>query len=491
MEPGTDAHLFRSIIETTPQALLLVNGDGIITLVNRGSERLFGYDRAELLGRELELLIPDRFRSQHRGHAQAFLEAPSARKMGVGRDLYGRRKDGSEVAIEIGLTPIDGPTGVSTLASIIDITERKRQEEELRAGHAELQRLSAALEQRVTERTAQLGATQRTLQTLLDALPSMVGYWDAGLVNRFANAAYRNWFGEAGSNLPGKHMVALLGPALFEQNRPFVEGALRGEPQTFERAIPRPNGEGVRHSLAHYLPDVVEGEVRGFYVLVHDVTEITENRQRLAQGLKEREVMLQEIHHRVKNNLQVVSSLLSLQRRRLAQGDAYDALEDCQRRVTTIALIHEQLYHSRDFSRVGFREYVRALVSNVFRTAATSPSVRLELAIEDIALDVGLAIPCGLVVNELVTNALKHAFNQRLGGTVRVKFSRRGSFLELEVSDDGAGLPAGFNIRQTASLGLQVVTTLAEQLGGTLEVVATSGSKFRLTFSDGVSNDAA
>ena len=157
-------------------------------------------------------------------------------------------------------------------------------------------------------------------------------------------------------------MRSLLGSDLFEKNRPFIEGALQGKPQTFERAIPRPNGEGVRHSLAHYLPDIVEGEVRGFYALVHDVTEITENRQQLARSLKEREVMLQEIHHRVKNNLQVVSSLLNLQVRRIAPGTAHDALEDCQRRVTAIALVHEQLYQARDCSRVGFREYIRTLV---------------------------------------------------------------------------------------------------------------------------------
>jgi PAS domain S-box-containing protein len=441
--------------------------------------------RAELLGCELGILIPDRFRENHPGHVRAFLTAPRARAMGVGRDLYGRRKDGSEVPIEIGLTPIDTPTGPLTLASIIDITERKGQEDALRASHAELARLSAALEERVAERTSELDATRRTLQTLLDALPSMIGYWDAGLINRFANKAYRSWFGEAGADLVGKHMLALLGPTLYEQNRPFLEGALQGKAQTFERSIPRPNGEGVRHSLAHYLPDVVDGEVRGLYVLVHDVSEITENRQRLAQSLKEREIMLQEIHHRVKNNLQVVSSLLNLQLRRIAPGAARDALEDCQRRVTTIALIHEQLYQAGDFSRVGFREYVRQLVSNVFRTAASSANVSLELAIDELALDVGLAIPCALVINELVTNALKHAFQERSAGRLRVGMCRRGTALELEVKDDGVGLPNGVDIHQATSMGLLVVRTLAEQLGATLRVNGSSGTTFRLTFSDG------
>jgi PAS domain S-box-containing protein len=323
------------------------------------------------------------------------------------------------------------------------------------------------------------------LQTLLDALPSMIGYWDAGLINRFANKAYRSWFGEAGADLVGKHMLALVGPTLYEQNRPFLEGALQGKAQTFERSIPRPNGEGVRHSLAHYLPDVVDGEVRGLYVLVHDVSEITENRQRLAQSLQEREIMLQEIHHRVKNNLQVVSSLLNLQLRRIAPGAARDALEDCQRRVTTIALIHEQLYQAGDFSRVGFREYVRQLVSNVFRTAAPSANLQLELSIDELALDVGLAIPCALVINELVTNALKHAFQGRSAGRLRVGMCRRGTALELEVKDDGVGLPDGVEIHQATSMGLLVVRTLAEQLGATLQVDGSSGTTFRLTFSDG------
>jgi PAS domain S-box-containing protein len=485
MEQETDSSLFRHIVEMAPQALLLVNRDRVITLANRGAELLFGFERAELLGRELESLIPDRFRSRHPAHVRAFFEAPQARAMGIGRDLYGRRKDGSEVPIEIGLTPIDTPAGSHALASIVDITERKRQEDSLRASHAQLERLSAELETRVQERTSQFDAARSTLQTVLDTMPSMIGYWDAGLINRFANKAYRRWFGEAGVDLTGKHMLTLLGPKLYDQNRPFVEGALQGKAQTFERAIPRPDGQGVRHSLAHYLPEVVDGQVRGFYVLVHDVTEITENRQRLVQSLREREVMLQEIHHRVKNNLQVVSSLLNLQLRRIAPGAARDAVEDCQRRVMTMALIHEQLYQSGDFTRIGFREYVRQLVSNVVRTAAVSSQVTLELAVEELALDVGLAIPCALVINELVTNSLKHAFLERNRGTLRVGMCRRGTQLVLEVTDDGVGLPGGIDVHEATSMGLQVVRTLAEQLGATLEVVRTGGTTFRLTFSGG------
>ena len=476
--------IFRAIVDSAPQAFLVVDGERQITLASRGAEQLFGYGPAELVGCQLEVLVPERLREKHPVYVRTFQEAPQARAMGVGRDLQARRKDGSEVSVEIGLTPLRTTAGSFTLAAIIDITERKRQADLLRAGHAALELRSAELERCIAERTLQLDDTRRTLQTLLDALPSMIGYWDTGLINRFANEAYRNWFGDAGSNLVGKHLLTLLGSDLFEQNRPFVQAALQGKAQTFERDIPRPDGAGVRHALAHYLPDVVEGEVRGFCVLVHDITEITESKQRLARSLQEREVMLQEIHHRVKNNLQVVSSLLNLQLRRIAPGSARDALEDCQRRVTTIALVHEQLYQTRDFSRVTFGDYLRTLVANVVRTAATSTSVRLDLALENVALDVGLAIPCALVVNELVTNALKHAFPGRATGTVRVTFRRSGSSFELEVGDDGVGLPTEFDIRQASSMGHQVVATLAAQLGASIEVAAYGGATFRLTFPD-------
>src|SRR6185369_10074818 len=334
--------------------LLLIDRDRKVVLANRSAEQLFGYASDDLIGREIELLLPERFRQSHPHQVASFYREPQVRPMGPGRELHGRRKDGSEIPIEVGLNPMAAPYGSLTLASVVDITVRKRQEQALRLSHSELERLSATLERQVAERTRQLLAAERHLQTILDALPSMIGYWDKDLVNRFANFAYSEWFGVDARSLLGKHMSELLGPELFEQNRPFAEAALRGEPQTFERAIPRVSGAGFRHSLAHYLPDIVDGTVRGFHVLVHDVSEITESRERLAHAVKEREIMVQEIHHRVKNNLQVITSLLNVQLRRVETNDARAALEDCQRRVMVIALVHDQLYQARDYSKVQF-----------------------------------------------------------------------------------------------------------------------------------------
>jgi PAS domain S-box-containing protein len=207
----------------------------------------------------------------------------------------------------------------------------------------------------------------------------------------------------------------------------------------------------------------------------------------LARNLKEREVLLQEIHHRVKNNLQVISSLINMQVRKLEPGTSRDALEQCQTRVLAIALIHEKLYQSKDYSEVHFAEYARSLAASVFHALGVSQSeIALELAIDDVPLGVDRAIPCGLLLNELITNSLKHAFPAGRRGTVRVELARiAGDQLRLAIKDDGVGLPAGFEPRRTASLGLQLVTTLAEQLDATLEISGHGGATFQLTFSLG------
>jgi len=203
----------------------------------------------------------------------------------------------------------------------------------------------------------------------------------------------------------------------------------------------------------------------------------------LQASLKENEVLLQEIHHRVKNNLQVISSLISMQARSLGPDGSRDALEECQMRVQAIALIHDQLYQSKDCARVPFAEYARALIGNVFKVTDVRPErVRLELAIHDVTLAVDRAIPCGLILNELITNALKHAFPQGRSGTVRVELNRVGEgTLLLEVKDDGAGLPPGFDVYQSPSLGLQLVCMLAEQVQAAIDVERAAGTCFRLT----------
>jgi two-component sensor histidine kinase len=239
-----------------------------------------------------------------------------------------------------------------------------------------------------------------------------------------------------------------------------------------------------------------DGSVVGFAKVTRDVTERREydeelaaKHAELARSHREREILLQEVHHRVKNNLQVISSLMSTQSRRLAAGPAKDALDECQTRVLAIALIHQQLYQSKDYSRVRFAEYARTLAASVFRVTRTSSGdVTLEVDIEDIPLGVNRAIPCGLLINELITNSLKHGFKNNARGTVRVELRSVGREIRLTVEDDGAGLPEAFDVYKAESVGMMLVVTLAEQLDARLTVKrggeSAAGASFAVTFSE-------
>ena len=245
-----------------------------------------------------------------------------------------------------------------------------------------------------------------------------------------------------------------------------------------------------------------DGRFAGFIGSCIDITEIREARDLLRRSndelearvhertaaltasLKEKEVLLREVHHRVKNNLQLVSSLLNMQGRQIADPRFRAALDECQSRVQAIALIHERLYQSRDLANVPFADYVRSLAASVFHATGVSPTrIALDVEIDDITLPVDRAIPCGLILNELMTNALKHAFPDGREGRVGIAIKRLGDArLALIIADDGVGLPAELDIQNTHTLGLELVCTLSEQLEGMLHVDRQQGTSFRLEF---------
>ena len=209
--------------------------------------------------------------------------------------------------------------------------------------------------------------------------------------------------------------------------------------------------------------------------------------------LSEKEVLLKEIHHRVKNNLQVISSLLYLNSKNVTDKKALDMFTDSQNRVKSIALVHERLYRSKDLGRIDFREYVKHLTTDLFRTYAVNPSViSLDININDIFINIDFAVPCGLIINELISNSLKYAFpNYHLEnkkGIINVDFNKYDSDkLMLSVSDNGIGLPNEVNKMKNLSLGLQLVDSLVAQLEGTLKVERNYGTSFKIIFNNGIS----
>jgi two-component sensor histidine kinase/sensor domain CHASE-containing protein len=214
--------------------------------------------------------------------------------------------------------------------------------------------------------------------------------------------------------------------------------------------------------------------------------ELARSNTELAAALNAQEILLRELHHRVKNNLQVIASLFSLQARYLADPRSREIFEESRNRVFSIALAHEKLYRSKDLSRIDFSEYARNLVSHLHSNLAPSAPINVVTDIEAVTLPVETAIPCGLVINELVTNAFKHAFPGGRSGAIRVVLREVDPARWLvAVEDDGIGLPAQISLGKTDSLGLDLVSILATQIGAEVEVTREKGTSFRLTFGGG------
>ncbi len=216
-------------------------------------------------------------------------------------------------------------------------------------------------------------------------------------------------------------------------------------------------------------------------------------RDHLARSLAEKEVLLQEVHHRVKNNLQVIASLLRLQADAFGdQAFAPASLHESQQRVESMAMIHEQLYESADLHRVDVAKHAGLVLSNLLHAYGADPariSGRVALEPGSLMLGVDQAIPAGLILNELISNALKHGFPEGRSGSIAVEVGWRAGSVLLEVRDTGVGLPVNFLLNRTKSLGLRIVQILARQLKGTCEAESVAGATFRVSF-PGVSNEA-
>lgn len=206
--------------------------------------------------------------------------------------------------------------------------------------------------------------------------------------------------------------------------------------------------------------------------------------KKLKASLKEKDMLLREIHHRVKNNMQVILSLLRLQPEYIRDEKYIKIFKDIQNRIKSMVLIHEKLYESKDLASINFSDYVRRLVNELFRSYGDNASkIHLKIDINDIILGIDSAIPCGLIINELVSNSLKYAFVKSKEGIIEISLRNINKiFIELVVKDNGVGLPKDFDLKQTKTLGLHLVLTLTKQINGEIELHRENGTTFSVKF---------
>jgi len=225
-----------------------------------------------------------------------------------------------------------------------------------------------------------------------------------------------------------------------------------------------------------------------FYTVMvaHDITERKIFEDTLKSSLREKEVLIKEIHHRVKNNMQIISSLLNLQKQYVKDEEAVNVLKESQNRVKSMAMIHEKLYKSRNFSEINFSDYIRSLVSDLFYSyGVDSNRIRPVFVLDNVMMGLETAIPCGLIISELVTNTLKYAFPHNKEGEFRIELhAYEDGFYELIITDNGVGIPENLDLDETETLGLQLVKNLINQLEGTVELSWKDGAMFMVKFKE-------
>ncbi|MGA9119779.1 MAG: ABC transporter substrate-binding protein [Bacteroidota bacterium] len=447
----------RSLVNGLPDLVMFRSADGAWTEANLFARELLGIPGFQEGGL-----------SNLNNTARAFLKREEQELAKAGALTVPDRNEevilsvhGKPVIMDMIRVPILAPGGERMGVVVIgrDMTKRKRAEDAL-------------------------AEANRTLNAILKASPIAIVAIDKEKNIVQWNVAAESLFGWNAGEVTGKP-IPFIPPDRADEYETLTERVVEGSAYV-GRILRSVRKDGVVLNLYTSAASLLNaaGETIGAVAMFVDITETLRVQEELRRSLTEKEVLLKEIHHRVKNNLQVISSLLSLQSERIGDTKAKDVFRDSQNRVRSMAMIHERLYRSADLAHVDFGEYVRNLATSLFNSYRTSlPRVGCEIEVDDVQVDVDVAVPCGLILNELVSNALKYAFPEEREGRIDIRLRRVGEGeLHLNVADDGVGLPEGFEISGSRSLGYQLVQLLVEQLGGRLDVKSVNGVSASVTF---------
>jgi PAS domain S-box-containing protein len=505
---------YRRLIESTHEGVWEIDAHANTSFVNRRMAEMLGYTVTEMIGQTLGYFTDDEGRLQ-------LATDVARRKAGIAesQDFKFVRKDGQPIWARLEASPLTDERGtyVGSLAMVADVTERKQneQDQQFLLGLAELLTITNDVQAAKRAAASRLGVHLSVDRCL---------FVDIDLTRRCA-IVRDEWQRTPATSLLGEHPLSLLGPLAFElaTGRTVKIGDAKTDPTTasgFGRSIvhgsvrslviipvhkegrwvaclalmcaaPRvwtARELGLGHATVERTALCVERlqSIAALRDFNRDLEKrVDERTGELKAALREKEVLLKEIHHRVKNNLQVISSMLNLQAMHLPDATARSMFAETQGRVQSIALVHESLYRSKDLSSVSFVEYLRTLVNAIF-LAQSAHGRHVEALVDsaDIRLPVAAAVPCGLIINELITNALKHAFPDGRGGQIHVGLRQvDADHLELRVADDGIGMSVRPDANgSVTSLGLDLVYTFADQIDARVEVSSLNGTEFRLTF---------
>lgn len=281
-----------------------------------------------------------------------------------------------------------------------------------------------------------------------------------------------------------QYFEQIISPIKLRYFRYLLSGLRKGKSYQLELKLINIYSE--KKWLEIYLNPIfdVNNTLTEFSMVAHDITDKKKTEKEILLSLKEKEVLLKEVHHRVKNNLQIISSILNLQSSYIEDKKILEIIEESRHRIRSMAIIHENLYQNTNFSSINFKNYSRELVRNLISSYQFNKELNISLKedIDLVELNLDQAIPCGLIINELITNTMKYAFANKKKGTIYLELKEKNNKITLVVGDDGVGLPANFDVNKTETLGLQLVVTLVEQLEGEIKLEKKKGIKYFITF---------
>jgi PAS domain S-box-containing protein len=299
----------------------------------------------------------------------------------------------------------------------------------------------------------------------------------------FLNSAFAEMLGYSNDQLMEMNLSQLSDKEEFDRYQEQTKLRKKGVSNRYETKLIHKDGT-IRNVLVSASPvKAGDGTSRATLAVVTDITERKQTEEKIKTALQEKEVLLKEIHHRVKNNMQIISSLLSLQETYIKDPSVQKAFRESQTRIRAMAMIHERLYQSEDLARIDIDEYIETLAADLFRTYNVTPgAVSFKNEVNGIYLKLDIAIPCCLLIHELLSNSLKYAFPKGRRGEIIVTFKSEKNQYYLTVKDNGIGFPGDLDFRSAESLGMQLVNMFVKKLHGTIELDSRCGTEFKIEF---------
>nr|WP_319374751.1 PAS domain S-box protein [uncultured Methanobacterium sp.] len=456
----SELNYLKSIVEHTEDAIVGLGLDGTILTWNPAAETIYGYTSREAIGNSVSMVIPP----YNADEISLILAWIKSGERVTHYETLRRRKDGSVISVSLSVSPIKDAAGEVIGASSIarDITSSKKME-------------------------LQIQESEEKFREVFNNANDAIFLYDIKNDGTFGNFLEAN---DVACQRLGYNREELqqMTPRDIDTEEttlnisPYVDKLLKERNATFEAVNLTRDGQEIPVEVSAHIFNL-RGE-RMVLSILRDITRRKESEAQLRKSLNEKELLLKEIHHRVKNNLMVISSLLNLQSKYIKDKAALEVFRESQRRARSMALIHTMLYQSTDLKCINFGDYITKLTQELFRTYVTRDNIRLNLDVGDVPLDINTAVPLGLIVNELVSNSLKHAFPHGEAGEITVKFRKSENNYTFQVADTGRGFPEDLNFKKTNSLGMRLVNTLTSQVDGQVELDTRRGTCFTIKFAE-------